>query len=167
MGKSLLTIEAPSRMKIERWSSMGVRTDPNPTTSQTRLTHLERNIGKKTMTEDQSFEILLEENRAMLRRLASRHDLTRVLEIEIGSRYKDWDTAMAARKYVIEKYGKPDGVLFRVVSKKYSDGDKIVDLAFGLDAVPDANVLTQFEMMLRDAAEKFGGELPGWEIGPT
>lgn len=121
----------------------------------------------KTMTERQSFEALLEENRAMLGRLGSRHDLARVLEIEIGSRYQNWDTAMAARKYVIEKYGKPEGVLFRVVSKKYSEDDTVVDLAFGLEAVPDANAMTQFEMMLRDAAEQFGGELPGWEIGPT
>lgn len=119
------------------------------------------------MTDVQTYDALLAENRVTLDRLSSRHDLTRVLEIEIGSRYKDWDTAMAARKYVIDKYGKPSGILFRVVSRKYSEEEKLIDLSFGIDAVPDAELLTKYEMMLQDAADVFGGERPGWEIGPS
>jgi hypothetical protein len=115
----------------------------------------------------QAYETLLQENHVALMRLGARHDLKRALEIEIGSRYKDWDTAMAARKFIVEKYGKPDGVLFRVVSRKYSEKDTVVDLAFSIQAIADAELLIRFEMMLRDAAEQFGGDAPGWEIGPT
>ena len=118
------------------------------------------------MIEAITYEELLEQNRDILARHAARHDLTGVRDIEIASRYADRDTARAARAYVVEKYGKQQDVLFRVASLKYADDDIVINLAFGLEAVPEAELITRYELMLLDAAEKFGGELPGWEIAP-
>jgi hypothetical protein len=107
---------------------------------------------------------LLEENRSILARHATRHDLSGIHEIDIGSRYRDEDTAMAARQYVVAKYGKPKGALFWVSTRKYADGDIVIELKFSLEEVPDADAITKYELMLREAADKFGGETPGWEI---
>ena len=111
-------------------------------------------------------DALFEENRLVLSRLAARHDLSGIRGIEIGSRYRDWETAMMARSYIKKKYEIPRGMLFRVVSRKYSGEDTAIELAFDLEVVPDAELITKYELMLRDAAEKFGGETPGWEISP-
>lgn len=118
------------------------------------------------MTEDHDFSALVEENRAVLNRLARRHDLDRICEIEISSRYEDRETARQARAYVDKKYEIPQGILFRVVSLKHSETDQTIDLAFSIEERPDAEAITRYELMLRDAAEKFGGGEPGWEIGP-
>ncbi|MDZ4311740.1 MAG: ribonuclease E inhibitor RraB [Cypionkella sp.] len=118
------------------------------------------------MIEPMTYEDLLEQNRDILARHAARHDLNGVRDIEIASRYADWDTARAARSYVVQKYGEQQEVLFRVVSLKYAEDDIVINLAFGLEAVPEAELITRYELMLIDAAEKFGGELPGWEITP-
>lgn len=116
------------------------------------------------MTDSEEFQALLAQNRAILARHAERHDLSGVREIDIGSRYGDRESARAARKYVKEKYQVPQGILFRVVSHKYADDDITIDLMFSLEEVPDAESITRCEFMLLDAAEKFGGETPGWEI---
>ena len=116
------------------------------------------------MTDTPEYQALLQHNRDVLTHHAKRHDLTKVCEIEIESRYSDQDTAMAARTYVVEKYGKPQSILFRVSSHKYSETEITINLAFGLDIVPDADLITKYEFMLQDAADKFGGETPGWEI---
>jgi hypothetical protein len=129
-------------------------------------THLGRNAGSKTVIEGPKYEALLEENRLMLARLAERHDLGGVREIEIGSRYTEREAARYARKYVEEKYKIPQSILFRVVSRKYSEEEHYIDLAFDIDAVPDAETITRYEFMLHYAAEKFGGKTPGWEIAP-
>ncbi len=118
------------------------------------------------MFEPVTYEELLEQNRDILVRHAARHDLNGVRDIEIASRYADWDTAMAARTYIVEKYGKQQEVLFRVVSRKCIEDDIVINLAFGLQAAPEAELITRYELMLIDAAEKFSGELPGWEIAP-
>lgn len=110
---------------------------------------------------------LLDENKHILAKHASRHDLTMPQEIEISSRYLDRDTARAARKYVEEKYGIPQTIVFSVRSFKYSDDDITIELAFSLKAIPQAEEITKYELMLLDAAEKFGGEAPGWEIAAT
>ena len=117
-----------------------------------------------TLTDHPSYQFLLSQNKDLLARLAERHDLTVVRDIEIASRYTDWDTAMEARKYVDEKYDIPRGILFRVNSLNYSDEDITIDLRFSLEEIPTAEAITRYELMLIDAAEKFGGETPGWEI---
>lgn len=116
------------------------------------------------MIETQEYQNLLEQNREMLASLGSRHDLTIKREIEIGSQYQDWDVAMQARKYIDEKYQLPRGVLFHVVSMKYSEDDVTIDLRFDLLEIPNAETITKYEYMLIDAADKFGGDTPGWEI---
>jgi len=120
--------------------------------------------GKRLVTEPEKYAALLEQNRNPLARHAARHDLSGPRDIEIESRYVDWDTARAARTYVVEKYGIQRKVLFRVVSLKYAADEIVINLAFGLEAVPEAELITRYELMLIDAAEKFGGETPGWEI---
>jgi hypothetical protein len=119
--------------------------------------------GKK-LTDSEEFQALLAQNRSILARHAERHDLSGLREIDIGSHYGDRDTAMAARKYVKERYRVPQGILFRVVSHKYAEGDVTIDLMFSLEEVPDAESITRYEFMLLDAAAKFGGDTPGWEI---
>lgn len=112
------------------------------------------------------YKTLLDENRIVLKRLAARHDLSGKREVEIGSRYGDLDTAVEARKYIKDKYVVPKGVLFHVMSRKYSETEKTIDLTFSLEIVVEAEMITQYEFMLHDAAERFGGEVPGWEISP-
>jgi hypothetical protein len=119
------------------------------------------------MIETPAFQQLLEENRQALVKHALRHDLTKPREIEITSRYKDWDTAQSARKHIKEKYEIPQSVSFYVRSFKYSDDDITIELAFSLKTIPQVEEITQYEFMLLDAAEKFGGETPGWEIEAT
>ena len=116
------------------------------------------------MIETQEYQHLLEQNREMLASLGSRHDLAIKREIEIGSRYQDRERAREARKYVDEKYGIPQSTLFRVVTLKYSEEDITIDLKFSIEEVPTAESITKYEYMLIDAAEKFGGDTPGWEI---
>lgn len=116
------------------------------------------------MIESAVYQALLIQNRDVLARHAERHDMSATLEIEMGSRYQDWDTAMSARDYLVKKYGKPKGVPFHVSSRKYADKEVTIDLVFDLNTVPDAELITKYEFMLQDAAEKFGGETPGWEI---
>jgi len=118
------------------------------------------------MIEPTTYAALLEQNRDILARHTARHDLSGVRDIEIASRYLDWDTAMAARTYVVEKYRVQKEVLFRVVSRKYAADDIVINLIFGLETVPEAESITRYEIMLLDAADKFGGEVPGWEIAP-
>jgi hypothetical protein len=118
----------------------------------------------KTMTDDADAASLLEENRLVLSRLAERHDLSRLRTIEIGSRYQDSETAMAAREHILQKYGRQDNVIFCVAETKYSADDEVIDLRFDFRAIPNAELITKYELMLRDAAEKFGGETPYWEI---
>jgi hypothetical protein len=112
------------------------------------------------------YKTLLDENRIVLKRLAARHDLSGKREVDIGSRYGDLDTAVEARKYIKDKYVVPKGVLFHVMSRKYSETEKTIDLTFSLEIVVEAELITQYEFMLHDAAERFGGEVPGWEISP-
>lgn len=69
--------------------------------------------------------------------------------------------------YILDTYPEAKGVLFRVQSFKYSEDDILIQLAFSIDAVPDAEMITTYEFMLQDAAEKFGGETPGWEMSAT
>jgi Regulator of ribonuclease activity B len=114
--------------------------------------------------ESAEYQALLIQNREILARHAERHDMSGSLDIEIGSRYQDWDTAMSAREYLVKKYGKPKSVPFHVSSRKYGDEEATIDLVFDLNSVPDAELITKYEFMLQDAAEKFGGETPGWEI---
>jgi hypothetical protein len=116
------------------------------------------------MIDSTDYEALLEQNREILARHAKHHDISDILEVDIGSRYRDRSAARAARQYVDEKYEIPKGVLFRVVSHRYSEDDINIELAFSLDIVPNAELITKYEFMLQDAAEKFGGETPGWEI---
>lgn len=118
------------------------------------------------MIEPMTYEALLEQNRNILGRHAVRHDLSGVRDIEVASQYPNWDSAMAARTYVVEKYGKQQEVLFRVVSRKYAEDDIVINLTFGLEAVPGAELITRYELMLIDAAKKFDGEMPSWEIAP-
>jgi hypothetical protein len=112
------------------------------------------------------FSALLAENRTILNRLSERYDLTSTQEIDVRSQFCDWDSAMSARTYVKSKHELPSGVLFRVVSRKYRKNDEIVELVFTVEAVPDPETITRLEIMLVDAAHKFGGGLPTWEIGP-
>ena len=116
------------------------------------------------MIEAITYEELLEQNRDILARHAARHDLTGVRDIEIASRYADRDTARAARKYIVEKYGKEEDFTFKVASVKYTGEDEVIDLTYIIEATPDAELITRYEFRLHDAAEKFGGELPGWEM---
>ena len=116
------------------------------------------------MIDDAEAAKMLEENRLVLSRFAERHDLSGLQNIEIGSRYHDRETAMAARKYILQKYGKPDDVIFYVEEKQYSADDEVIDLRFDFRAIPNAELVTKYELMLHDAAEKFGGETPYWEI---
>ena len=95
-----------------------------------------------TLTDHPSYQFLLSQNKDLLAQLAERHDLTVVRDIEIASRYTDWDTAMEARKYVDEKYDIPRGILFRVNSLNYSDEDITIDLRFGLEEIPTAEAIT-------------------------
>jgi Regulator of ribonuclease activity B len=106
---------------------------------------------------------LLIENQQMLSRLAENHDLSGSHEIEISSRFPKKEGAFAAREYVEKKYGITQDILFRVLMRKYTD-IQTIDLSFDLIAEPSAEIITMYELMLRDAAEKYGGEMPGWEI---
>ena len=115
------------------------------------------------MSEVEPNDSLLFENRQMLLRLAENHDLTGSHEIEISSKFSDREAAFAAREYVVGKYGITQGTLFRVVMMKYSTYQTI-HLAFDFVTEPSAELITKHEMMLVDAAAKFGGETPGWEI---
>lgn len=123
-------------------------------------------IGVRLMIEPITYEELLEQNRAILARHAARHDMNGVRDIEIASRYADRDCARAARSYIVGKYGEQDTVIFRVSSVKYSADDVVINLTVDLRAAPKAELITQYEFMLIDAAERFGGELPCWEIAP-
>ena len=121
-------------------------------------------IGAVVMIEPMTYAELLEQNRDILARHAVRHDLSDVRDIEIASRYADRDTARAARTYVVEKYGEEEEFIFKVASVKYTGEDEVISLTYIIEAVPDANLITRYEFRLIDAAEKFGGELPSWEM---
>jgi hypothetical protein len=163
-GRKKKTSGVHIRTKTARCRVMAVTAAQSLIRQQTRVTLQERNIGSRTVIETQEYQHLLEQNREMLASTGSRHDLAIKHEIEIGSRYQDWDVTMQARNYVDEKYQIPRGLLFSVVSMKYAEDDVTIDLRFDLLEVPDAETITKYEYMLIDAAEKFGGETPGWEI---
>jgi hypothetical protein len=118
------------------------------------------------MTADAAREALLEENREMLTRLAARHDLSKRTEIEIHARFEDHASALAARSFVKSAFEIPKGIIVVVTTRKFEDGETI-DLEIEIEAVPNAELITTYELMIREAAEKFGGTDPGWLIGPT
>lgn len=53
-----------------------------------------------------------------------------------------------------------------MLSLEYAEDDIVISLAFGLEAVPEARLITQCEILLLDVAEKRGSAPPGWEIAP-
>lgn len=116
------------------------------------------------MTEAEIYLELLEQNRTVLSRHIERHDMNDIREIIIRSQYKDWDTAMLARGYVVKKYGKQKEVRLEAASVKYAEDDVDICLKFTIWAVPEAELITRHEIMLKDAADEFGGDMPSWEI---
>ena len=116
------------------------------------------------MTETVENQALLQQNRDILARHAKSHDLREAREIDISSRFRSKESARAAREYVERNYEVPSNVLFRVVSHKYTVDDIVIELAFSFHAVPEPELITNYEFILRDAAEKFEGETPGWEV---
>ncbi len=119
------------------------------------------------MRDTPEFRALFDQNQSILDRHGQRHDLSWTREIEITTRFKDRETARNARAYVLDAYPEAEGVLFRVQSFKYSEDDTTIQLAFSIEAIPDAEIITTYEFMLQDAAARFGGDTPGWEMSAT
>jgi hypothetical protein len=115
------------------------------------------------MTENSESDELRDENIRVLRRFQEEYGMSEACDIEILAPFDDKETAHKARNYVESKYDVPRDIVFRVLIRVYETETKI-DLGFGLHEIPDADRITDFELMLVDAARAFGGGVPGWEI---
>ena len=115
------------------------------------------------VTDDEVYNRTLADNEVLIAKFAAKHNIDGVREIEVSSRYADRETAGVARTYLKKKYAIKNEILFHVVMRKF-ETYQTIDLTFDLLEKPTAELVTKYELMLLDAAEKHGGETPGWEI---
>jgi hypothetical protein len=113
-----------------------------------------------------AYNKLFQENAVMLERLGHRHDLKSIRTIEIQVPFPDRQTALVARAAVKSSHEIPKGVILVVSRVELGDGNESVDLQFELQSIPTAELITTYEVILRDVAAQFGGGESSWMIHP-
>ena len=112
------------------------------------------------------FATLLAENEASLNALAAHLDGQRKHHIDIGAYFMNREVALAARLQMIEFLSKVTLSDKRpsVVISMEDDEEGRYFCRIGLYAIPKAEDITNAELIVRQVADEFDGEQPGWDI---
>ncbi|WP_420859631.1 hypothetical protein [Marivivens marinus] len=112
------------------------------------------------------YEALLNENRTALQALSNHIPIKKAVAIVVSAKFPDEETALEARKFsksiTEERDGNAAKASFVVGLKPDENG--YYDSEISIIAAPTAEIITDAELVIREACQRFGGEQPGWDI---
>ena len=113
-----------------------------------------------------NYDALLHENRNALAALAAHIPPGKSLDIVISASFPSKEVALAARTFVKEKTLERDGGAYQAgfTINMVPDERGFHGCDIALYTCPTPEIITDAEMVMREACAQFGGEQPGWDI---
>lgn len=109
---------------------------------------------------------LLDRNAKALESLSDYIPRRKFVDIVASAKFPSMELALAARKFAVSRIEERDGNAANAVCtiKLTPDENGYHKSQIAVFAVPTAKIVTDAEMVIREACEQFGGVGPGWDI---